>query len=85
MALNKKPTTGMKDILPEEMRIREYVQNVISETYAKFGFTRIETPCVENIGNLTSKQGGDNEKLIFKILKRGEKLDVANATTEDEV
>ena len=44
MALNKKPTTGMKDILPEEMRIREYVQNVISETYAKFGFTRIETP-----------------------------------------
>ncbi|MCR4618478.1 MAG: ATP phosphoribosyltransferase regulatory subunit, partial [Lachnospiraceae bacterium] len=85
MALNKKPTTGMKDILPEEMRIREYVQNVISETYAKFGFTRIETPCVENIGNLTSKQGGDNEKLIFKILKRGEKLDVANATTEEEV
>ena len=85
MALNKKPTTGMKDILPEEMRIREYVQKVISETYAKFGFTRIETPCVENIGNLTSKQGGDNEKLIFKILKRGEKLDVANATTEDEV
>ncbi|MBR1861537.1 MAG: histidine--tRNA ligase [Lachnospiraceae bacterium] len=85
MALNKKPTTGMKDILPEEMRIREYVKNVISETYAKFGFTRIETPCVENIGNLTSKQGGDNEKLIFKILKRGEKLDVANATTEEEV
>jgi histidyl-tRNA synthetase len=85
MALNKKPTTGMRDILPEEMRIREYVQNVISETYAKFGFTRIETPCVENIGNLTSKQGGDNEKLIFKILKRGEKLDVANAATEEEV
>ena len=85
MALNKKPTTGMKDILPEEMRIREYVQNVISETYSKYGFTRIETPCVENIGNLTSKQGGDNEKLIFKILKRGEKLDVANATTEEEV
>ncbi|MCQ2494098.1 MAG: histidine--tRNA ligase [Lachnospiraceae bacterium] len=85
MALNKKPTTGMKDILPEEMRIRAYVQNVIRDTYAAFGFTQIETPCVENIGNLTSKQGGDNEKLIFKILKRGEKLDVANATTEEEV
>ncbi len=85
MALNKKPTTGMKDILPEEMRIREYVMQVISETYASYGFTRIETPCVENIGNLTSKQGGDNEKLIFKILKRGEKLDVENAKTEDEV
>ncbi len=75
----------MKDILPEEMRIREYVQNVISETYSRYGFTRIETPCVENIENLTSKQGGDNEKLIFKILKRGEKLDVANATTEEQV
>ena len=85
MALNKKPTTGVKDILPEEMRIREYVQSVIRDTYSRFGFTQIETPCVENIGNLTSKQGGDNEKLIFKILKRGEKLDVANATTEDEV
>ncbi len=85
MALNKKPTTGMKDILPEEMRIREYVQSVIRDTYSRFGFTQIETPCVENIGNLTSKQGGDNEKLIFKILKRGEKLDVANATTEEEV
>lgn len=85
MRLNKKPVTGMKDILPEEMRIREYVQNVISETYSRYGFTRIETPCVENIENLTSKQGGDNEKLIFKILKRGEKLDVANATTEEQV
>ncbi len=85
MALNKKPTTGMKDILPEEMRIREYVMRVISETYASYGFTRIETPCVENIGNLTSKQGGDNEKLIFKILKRGEKLDVENAKTEEDV
>ena len=85
MALNKKPTTGMKDILPEEMRIREYVQQVIRETYAGFGFTQIETPCVESIGNLTSKQGGDNEKLIFKILKRGEKLNVADATTEEEV
>lgn len=85
MALSKKPTTGMKDILPKEMQIRDYVMSVIKETYGKFGFTQIETPCVENIANLTSKQGGDNEKLIFKILKRGEKLDVANATTEEEV
>ena len=74
MALSKKPVTGMKDILPEEMQIRDYVIGVIKETYGKFGFTSIETPCVENIANLTNKQGGDNEKLIFKILKRGEKL-----------
>lgn len=85
MALSKKPVTGMKDILPEEMQIRDYVIGVIKETYGKFGFTSIETPCVENIANLTNKQGGDNEKLIFKILKRGEKLNVAEAATEEEV
>ena len=83
--LNKKPVTGMKDILPQEMRIREYVQSVISDTYAGFGFTRIETPCVESIGNLTSKQGGDNEKLIFKILKRGEKLRLEEASSEEDL
>ena len=85
MALSKKPVTGMKDILPEEMQIRDYVIGVIKETYGKFGFTSIETPCMENIANLTNKQGGDNEKLIFKILKRGEKLNVEAATTEEEV
>ena len=85
MALSKKPVTGMKDILPEEMQIRDYVISVIKETYGKFGFTSIETPCMENIANLTNKQGGDNEKLIFKILKRGEKLNVEAATTEEEV
>ena len=85
MALSKKPVTGMKDILPEEMQIRDYVIGVIKDTYAKFGFTSIETPCMENIANLTNKQGGDNEKLIFKILKRGEKLNVEAATTEEEV
>ena len=85
MALNKKPVNGMKDILPEEMQIRDYVQSVIKDTYRRFGFTAIETPCMESISNLTSKQGGDNEKLIFKVLKRGEKLNVAEATTEDEV
>ncbi|MBQ3852119.1 MAG: histidine--tRNA ligase [Lachnospiraceae bacterium] len=85
MALNKKPVTGMKDILPEEMEIREYVQRVISETYAGYGFTRIETPCVETIENLTSKSGGDNEKLIFRILKRGEKLNLETAKTQEDL
>ena len=65
MALSKKPVTGMKDILPAEMEIRDYCIGIIKDTYAKFGFTSIETPCVENIANLTNKQGGDNEKLIF--------------------
>lgn len=85
MSLNKKPVHGMRDILPEEMQIRDYVQSVIKDTYRKFGFTAIETPCMESISNLTSKQGGDNEKLIFKVLKRGEKLNVAEAATEEDV
>ncbi len=85
MALNKKPVTGMKDILPEEMQIRDYVIGVIKETYGKFGFASIETPCVESIANLTSKQGGDNEKLIFKILKRGEKLNLETAKQEEDL
>lgn len=85
MALSKKPVTGMKDILPEEMEIRDYVMNVIKETYGNFGFTSIETPCVENIANLNCKAGGENEKLIFKILKRGEKLRLEDAKEEDDL
>ena len=85
MALIKKPVTGMKDIMPAEMQIRDYVIGVIKDTYGKFGFTSIETPCVENISNLSSKQGGENEKLIFKILKRGEKLNLETAQTEADL
>ena len=85
MALKKKPVTGMKDILPAEMEIRDYVLNIIKDTYRQYGFSSIETPCVEHIENLTSKQGGDNEKLIFKILKRGEKLNLETAETEADL
>ncbi len=85
MALKKKPVTGMRDILPVEMQVRDYVTNQIKETYRSFGFTQIETPCVEHIENLTSKQGGDNEKLIFKILKRGEKLNLETAQSEADL
>ena len=85
MALKKKPVNGMKDILPAEMEIRDYVQGIIRETYKSYGFTPIETPCMESIENLSSKQGGENEKLIFKILKRGEKLNLEAAQTESDV
>ncbi|MBQ0001030.1 MAG: histidine--tRNA ligase [Clostridiales bacterium] len=85
MALKKKPVTGMKDIMPKEMEIRNYVMNMIRETYGTFGFSSIETPCVEHIENLSSKQGGDNEKLIFKILKRGEKLKLEEAQAEADL
>lgn len=85
MALKKKPVTGMKDMMPEEMEIRDYVIGLIKETYKAFGFSSIETPCVEHIENLCSKQGGDNEKLIFKILKRGEKLKLETAKEEADL
>ena len=85
MALTKKPVTGMKDILPQEMQIRDYLIALIKETYRSFGFTPIETPVVENLPNLTSKQGGDNEKLIFKVMKRGEKFNLETATCEDDL
>ncbi len=85
MGLSKKPVTGMKDILPEEMKLRDYVIGIIKETYGKFGFLPIETPCVENIENLSNKQGGENEKLIFKILKRGEKLNLETAQSEKDL
>lgn len=85
MALKKKPVTGMKDILPAEMAVRDYVIRLIKETYSTFGFSSIETPCVEHIENLSSKQGGENEKLIFKILKRGEKLKLDTAECEADL
>ena len=85
MALIKKSVTGMKDILPEEMFIRDYLINIIKKTYGSFGFTSIETPAMEHIENLLSKQGGDNEKLIFKILKRGEKLKLENIKDENDL
>ena len=85
MALKKKPVTGMKNILPAEMAIRDYVIRLIKETYGTFGFSSIETPCVEHIENLSSKQGGENEKLIFKILKRGEKLKLETAECEADL
>lgn len=71
MKFIKTPVKGMCDMLPSDMRLREHVLGMIKETYAKYGFMQIETPVMEHIENLTSKQGGDNEKLIFKVMKRG--------------
>ncbi len=78
---DKTAPKGMRDILPNELIIRENVMHTIKNVYRSFGFNGIETPCVEDLSILTSKQGGDNEKLIFKILKRGEKLE--NSSNDD--
>ena len=68
---------GMKDILPNEQKIRDYVQSKILETYRSSGFERISTPILEDSENLDKSDGGDNLNLIFKVLKRGEKLSSA--------
>lgn len=68
---------GMRDILPAEQRLRDYVQGKILETYSSAGFERISTPILEDIENLDKSDGGDNLNLIFKVLKRGEKLSSA--------
>ncbi len=74
MKFIKTPVKGMCDMLPADMRLREHVLSMIKKTYATYGFMQIETPVMEHIENLTSKQGGDNEKLIFKVMKRGAEL-----------
>lgn len=70
----KTPVKGMPEQLPNDMVLREYVLRKIKDSYKKYGFMLINTPIIEHIENLTNKQGGENEQLIFKILKRGEKL-----------
>ena len=76
------PVKGMNDFLPEDMRLREHVLGLIRETYATYGFDQIETPAMEHIENLTGRQGGENEKLIFKVLKRGRELEKGMETGE---
>ncbi len=68
---------GTRDFLPAEAELRERIQQTIFEIYRKNGFSRIMTPAVEDIENLDKSDGGDNLNLIFKILKRGDKLQKA--------
>lgn len=71
------PVKGTKDYLPKEMAIRDYLQHAILETYQDAGFSRIATPIIEDAVNLDKSEGGENLNLIFKILKRGQKLSSA--------
>lgn len=79
------PPKGMRDFLPKEKEMREHVMNEIRNVYKSSGFEEIETSYLENIENLTGGDGGENTKLIFKVLKRGEKLDWTSAETEDDL
>lgn len=85
MKINVNPVRGTKDYLPTEMEVRQHIINVILETYKKNGFQQIKTPILENIELLNGGDSGDNQKLMFKTIKRGEKLDLSipNLTESD--
>mgnify|MGYP003297475082 CR=1 FL=1 len=78
----KTPVKGMPEQMPNDMEVREFALRKIKDTYKKFGFMQISTPYIEHIENLTNKQGGENETLIFKIMKRGEKLTKADSVED---
>jgi histidyl-tRNA synthetase len=79
------PPRGMKDQLPAEVELRDRATATILATYRRYGFRRIETPALENLRLLQGSGGGENEKLIYKVLKRGAKLDAAATTREDDL
>lgn len=85
MKVNTNPVRGMKDFLPDEAELRENVKRTIIDTYTSFGYRKIETPILEHLNLLQSGDGGDNEKLIFKVLKRGDKLRIDAAENENDL
>ncbi len=80
-----KPARGMRDFLPADVRKRNYVINIIKGVYESYGFEPLETPAVENLETLMGKYGDEGNQLVFKILKRGEKLDLEKATKESDL
>lgn len=85
MKTNTAPARGMRDLLPAEVERRDHAAAVIMAAYERFGYRRVETPALEHIGLLCSGEGGDNEKLIYKVMKRGDKLDLAGAKSPDDL
>ena len=75
--MKTQPLKGMRDLLPREQALRDYIQGQILATYRAAGFQRISTPILEDMENLDKSDGGDNLNLIFKVLKRGDKLETA--------
>src|SRR5271154_3455390 len=80
-SMSSAPPSGMRDFLPAEVALRDWATAKLIETYQRFGFTRIETPALESIGNLRRSDGGENLQLIFEVLKRGETLKKVLATS----
>ena len=71
------PLKGMRDLLPAEQALRDHIRGQILQVYREAGFERISTPMLEDMENLDKSEGGENLNLIFKVLKRGEKLSAA--------
>ena len=84
MAKDVHPPRGMRDFLPAEKSRRDRVLTTIRETYLGHGFQEIETPALEDLARLTSGQGGDNEKLAFRVMKRGAELEAAITAASGE-
>lgn len=82
---SKTPPRGMRDFLPIEVNNREHIMNIIQKNYEAWGFQKIETPSVENISLLSNGEAGENEKMIYKILKRGEKLNLDEVKNESDL
>ena len=85
MKLDTAPPRGMKDLLPPEVELRDRASATILSTYQRYGFRRVETPALEDLKLLLGSGGGENEKLIYKVLKRGAKLDAATTRGEDDL
>ena len=85
MKIDTAPPRGMKDLLPPEVELRDRASATILATYKRYGFRRVETPALENLRLLLGSGGGENEKLIYKVLKRGAKLDAATTLREDDL
>jgi histidyl-tRNA synthetase len=81
MKIDNSPARGMRDLLPADVAVRDHVLESISAVYRRFGYQRIETPALENIARLQSGEGGDNEKLIFEVLRRGLPPELAAGTS----
>ncbi len=79
---NYEPVRGTQDYIPKQMQQRQFISNIIEEVYTKNGFLRIKTPMLEDLDLMLGSDGGDNVKLMFKILKRGEKLDLSKPNLE---
>jgi histidyl-tRNA synthetase len=83
--IDNSPARGMRDLLPADVAVRDHVLESISAVYRRYGYQRIETPALENIARLSSGEGGDNEKLIFEVLRRGLPPEVAAGTPVREL